>query len=201
MPLINFTAGAVPTESDLDTVSRQSVIAGNSAPSGPSEGMVWYDTNAAHPLLYVYNGTDWWPLPAGLIAKSSVVDTGTVPPYNIGASEVTINGTELTFTAENDQRYAYEVDFIFMGTDVDELFEITPQTYNGSTWSDADESWKVQVQAVTTEQRESIRFINGPGAGSTGFRLRISRFYGTGSAQIIGGTDASVMHIGSSTLV
>lgn len=199
MPLINFTAGSVPTESDLDTVSRQSVIAGNSAPSGPSEGMVWYDTNAAHPLVYVYDGSSWWPIPMGLVAKGTVSNTGT--GYLIGATYATINGSDLTFSAEADNRYRYSIDFHLACNEVDDLFSVQLQTYDGSSWTDSEDAFIFQTPVASQNVRVSLQSVESPSSSTYGFRTRVKLYYGTGSGQINGGTDCMVEHIGSATLV
>ena len=199
MPLQVFANGEEPTYTKLNAVSQQTVITGNSPPGSPVEGMNWFDTNAAHPLQYIYNGSAWWPIPMGLIAKGTIANTGT--GYLIGATETTVNSSNLTFTAENDQRYAYEADVNFTCNEADDLIEFKLQTWDGSTWTDFEDPFYERCVANNTRQRVSVRSINGPGAGTSGWRVRVKLYYGTGSLQIEGGTDCSISHIGSSTLV
>lgn len=200
MSEVDYVAGVVPTEGNLDATEAKTVAAQNTAPTNHPEGRLWYDTNAAHPILYAYNGTDWWAFPAGPVVKGAIVNTGTVPPYNI-TSEVAINGSELYFTAETDHRYAFEVDFIIRGNETGDLFTITPQIWDGSSWADVDLDYVIQIQVADQQQREHLRLIDGSGSGDCGFRLLIDRTYGTGGAQIEGGTDCTVSHLGLATLV
>lgn len=196
MGQITITAGSSPSRTTLQTMADQGIIPSNSAPTSPPAGMVWYDTNAAHPLLYVYNGSNWWPVPMGLVAKGGITTMSV--PFSI---ETTINGSELTFSAEADQRYAYEAEILWKCNEANDLIAFKLQQYNGSSWTDIETQWLDQCVANDALQRLSIRTIDGPGAGTSGFRVRATRYYGTGSLQIQGGTDVSITHIGSSTLV
>lgn len=195
MPRVTFTSGEVPTASKLNNLADQVIVSSTSAPSSPTEGIGWYDTNAAHPLVYVYNGSDWFPMPMGLISKDEI--SAMTTPFS---SVATVNGSELTFVAEADQRYRYSADIIWTCTEADDLVSFQLQSYNGTTWSDTESVWYDQCVGNNLQQRISIQTVHGPGSTTWGWRVRIARYFGTGTLTIEGGTDVSIEHIGSGSL-
>lgn len=192
---VTYTNGAVPQYTSLNNTESKTVAASSSAPSNKPTGRVWVDTNASNVLAYIYNGSDWWPIPMGLIVKSSTVDTGT--GYIITGSRATVNGSTCTFTADQDQRYAYEATVTVMGNNVGDVFSFNIQRNS----SDVDVQQDIRIGTAGILIPVHFRYVVGENAGSVTYRIQVNRGSGSGGGQISGGNDVTVSHVGSATLV
>ena len=152
--------------------------------------MFWYDTNAPHPVVYYYDGSAWNSMPMGVIPGGKTGVSAMTVPVGSSNGETDVNGSPITVTLEDGQRYAYEGAVTFFGNTANDSVKV--RIYRDSTAIDAYQD----IKLTTNHDRANFRVIEAPGAGTYTYKVTF-QYSGAGSTQVIGGTDITISHVGS----
>ena len=152
--------------------------------------MFWYDTNAPHPIVYYYDGSAWNSMPMGVLTGWQTGVAAMTVPVGSGNGETDVNGSPITVTLEDGLRYAYEGAVTFLGNTANDSVLVRVRE-NGTTIDAYQE-----IVLTTKHDRANFRVIVAPGAGTYTYKVTF-QYSGSGSTQVIGGTDITFSHIGS----
>lgn len=193
MGLIVIADGDTVDGSDLNTISHQGIVPLSTSAifglASPPEGMHAHSTDDDR-LLY-WNGSRWKLRSANVVGKCSLIATGV--GYFITASEVAINGSQITFTAASgdgaghSMRYELHWDFTLGTNGTTPFTSYTVKIYRGGTQIDTDRVCGADL--FGGYQTHSINCVDTPGAGVVTYQLKIARTVGDGNGAIPPGND------------
>lgn len=193
-----FAANEEPSYSKLNAVSDQTVIVCTSGtrPSSPPEGMHIFETNTD--LFARYNGTSWIYYPLGFLDSiGGSTGTGTSgPPYGIGGTATTVNGSEFTnIGLYSGHKYLYEGNLSVKCDADDTIFKLDVYVEGSALTGETR-----YIHCDITDRVYEIAFRTVYTALSTAdhdFLLKLERFAGTGNAAVLSGKDITLRHMGN----
>lgn len=193
-----FAANEEPSYAKLNAVSDQTVIVCTSGthPTSPPEGMHIYETNTD--LLARYDGSQWVYYGMGLLDSiGGSTGTGTSgPPYGIGGTATTVNGSAFTNIAcYSGHKYAYEGNLSIKCDADDTIFQLGVYV-DGSALS--GETRYIHCDITDRVYEVAFRTIwTATSSTDFDFELKLERFAGSGNAAVMSGKDITLEHLGN----